>query len=287
MRLAILWGKMSVRSLSSHFPTFRRFRERLAGESGFPRWHIRATIVGVAVIVVLGAAFLALAAHERAVEERRTQEFAILRSAATAEVDLASLTTAHRTWLLTGQPAAREQFRRGCNAFRERLVELIPLLRDVPARRDAIRRISADFQLWMNDAARLPAHDGAGARTADSALLSGLHVALSGFQRESEGLLQTGSAQAQREHLLATGSFVLFGALSIGFLVVSISASFRGFRWHLEKAKSAEAQTILDDVVAASRRSTPPPSASSPSAARRSWARISRCSFPSGIFSTT
>ena len=56
---------MPVRSLLSHFPTFRRLRERLAGEIGFPRWHIRATVAGVAVIVVLGAAFLALAARER------------------------------------------------------------------------------------------------------------------------------------------------------------------------------------------------------------------------------
>ncbi len=241
---------MSARSLSSHFPTFRRLRGRLAGELGFPRWHIRATVVGIAVIVVLGAGFLALAAHEGSVEERRTQEFAILRSAATAEIDLASLAAAHRTWLLTGQPAAREQFRRGCNAFRGRLLELIPLLRDEPARRDAIRRIGADFQLWMNDAAaaRQPGHSASGA---DSALLSGLHVALSGFQRESEGLLQTCTAQAQREHLLQTGSFVLFGALSIGFLILSISASFRGFRWHLAKAKSAEAQTraIIDNTL--------------------------------------
>ena len=238
---------MSARPLSSHFPTLRRLRGRLAGEDGFPRWHIRATVVGIVVIVALGAAFLALAAHERAVEESRTQEFAILRSAATAEMDLASLATAHRTWLLTGQPAAREQFRRGCNAFRERLLELIPLLRAESARRDAVRKIGTDFQVWMTDAATAR-HDG---RSTDSALLGELHVALSRFQRESEGVLQNGTAQAQREHLLATGSFVLFGVLSIGFLIVSISASFRGFRWHLAKAKSAEAQTraIIDNTL--------------------------------------
>ena len=241
---------MSVPSPSSHFPTFRRLRGRLAGELGFPRWHIRATVVGVAVIVLLGAAFLALAAHERAGEEKRTQEFAILRSAATAEIDLASLATAHRAWLLGGQPAAREQFRRDGNAFRERLLELIPLLRAEPARRDTVRKISADFQTWLTDAAHPPGHEAAG-RSGDSALFTGLHVALSHFQRESEGLLQSGAAQAQREHLFATGGFVLFGTLAIGFLVASISASFRGFRWHLAKAKSAEAQTraIIDNTL--------------------------------------
>ena len=243
---------MSVRPLLSYFPTVRRLQGRLAAEDGFPQWHIRATIVGVTVIVLLGAAFLALAAHEGRLQERRTQEFAILRSAATAEMDLASLGTAHRTWQFSGQSVARDQFRRGCQAFRERLVEIIPLLREDAHRRAEIRRIGADFQLWMAGAARPAAEAGA---SADSPLFSGLQVALSRLQRESEGLLQSGTAEAHREHLLATGSFVLFGAVSIGFFVASSSASFRGFRRHLAKAKSAEAQTraiiehTLDGVI--------------------------------------
>ena len=243
---------MSAHSLSPHFPTFLRLRGRLAGDDGFPRWHIRATAFGITVIVLLGAAFVALARHERTVEERRTREFAILHSAATAEVNLASLAAANRAWLLTGHPAQREQFRRGCNAFRMRLLELIPLLQDEPARRDTVRRIGADFQLWMTEAARQPGRDAAGAgHSADSVPLSGLHVALSHLQRESENLLQTGATQAQRWHFLVTGSLVLFGALSIGILIVSVSASFRGFRWHLAKAKSAEAQirAIIDNTL--------------------------------------
>ncbi len=240
---------MPTRPLSSHFPTFRRLGGRLAGEAGFPRWHIRATVVGVAVILLLGAAFLAIAVRTRSVQERRTREFAILRSAATAEVNLASLATAHRSWRLTGQPAARAQFLRGCNAFRARLLEILPLLPEDPARRDAIRRIGADFQLWMGDATSQPGPDAAA--PADSPIFGGLHAGLGHFQRESENLLQTGTAQAQREHILVTGSFVLFGALSIAFLVASISASFRGFRWHLAKAKSAEAQNraIIDNTL--------------------------------------
>ena len=144
-------GKMSARSLSLHFPTFRRLRRRPAGEDGFSRWQIRATVVGIVVIVVLGAAFLDLAAHERSAEERRTREFAILRSAATAG------------------------------------------------------------------------------------------------QSESL-LLPTGTAQAQRQHLFGTACFVLVGALSTGFLIVSISASFRS---RLAKAKSAEAQSraIIDQTL--------------------------------------
>ena len=45
--------------------------------------------------------------------------------------------------------------------------------------------------------------------------------------------------------------YSMVSVLSIGFLIVSISASFRGFRWHLAKAKSAEAQTraIIDNTL--------------------------------------
>ena len=236
---------MSAFPMSSHFPTFLRLRGRLAGGDGFPRWHIRATVFGITVIVLLGGAFLALTRYEHKMEERRTREFAILHSAATAEVNLASLGAAHRTWLLTGHPAPREQFRRGCNAFRMRLLELIPLLQDETARRDEVRRIGTDFQLWMTGAEPQAGHG------VDSALFSGLHVALRHVQRESENLLQTGAAQAQRVHVLVTGSLVLFGALSIGILIITVSASFRGFRWHLAKAKSAEAQTraIIDNTL--------------------------------------
>ena len=56
---------MSVRPLLSYFPTVRRLQGRLAAEDGFPQWHIRATIVGVTVIVLLGMGedFFTMAKH--------------------------------------------------------------------------------------------------------------------------------------------------------------------------------------------------------------------------------
>ncbi len=250
---------MFVRSFDQHFPTLCKLRRRLTGGDGFPRWHIRATVIGIAIIIAFGAGFFALAARERTVEKRRSREFAILRHASRAETDLASLATAHRTYLLTGQPAALEHFRRGSIAFRARLLDLIALLPEETARRDSIRRIAADFQHWMTDlalpanAARAPAREplATAGRGADTSLFTGLRVALNGFQRDSEGQLQTIADNAQREHLLLMGGLLLFGIFSIGFLIVSISASFRGFRWHLDKARSAEAQTraIIDNTL--------------------------------------
>ena len=238
---------MSARLLSSSFPTFHRMRRSLAGEDGLSRWHSRATVAGIAVIVALGAAFLALALRDRALEARRTQEFAILHSASVAEVDLASLAAAHRTWLLAGQPAAQVQFRRGCNGFRARLLEIVPLLSEEPARRAAVRGIAADFQLWMNDDAARPQ----GHASTDSPRFTGLRTALHRFQRESVAVLQNSSAAAHRQHLLQTGSLVLFGAVSIAFLIASIAGSVRGFRWQLAKARTAEAQVraIIDHTL--------------------------------------
>ena len=248
---------MPLRSPSPHFPTFGKWRRRFAGEEGFPFWDVRATAIGITVVVALGAAFLALSAHEHTVLERGTQEFAILRSATTAETNLSSLETARRTYLLTADPVADEQFRRGCNAFRKQLLEIIPLLQTEPVRRDAIRRIAGDFQHWMSETAlplpvRKPAaDDGDAPPTAEPAALRDLHLALSRFKRDSEDILQNGTAASGSRHLLQSGSFVLFGAVSIGLLLSSASASFRGIRRHLAKARTAEAQTraIIDNTL--------------------------------------
>ena len=133
---------MSARPPASPFPTLHKLRRKLAGLDSFPRWHFRATILGLVAIVALGAGFAAVTAQEQTAEAARAREFAILRHASTAETNLASIALAHRTWLLTSQPAALAQFRRGCHQFRERLLDLIPLLREEPARRDAVRGAS-------------------------------------------------------------------------------------------------------------------------------------------------
>ncbi len=203
-------------------------------------------------MVLLGAAFLALAVRGRTGQERRAREFAVLRSAGAASMDLASVAGVHRTWLATGQPAPREQLRRGTDAFRARLAELMPLLCDDAARRGVVRHLGADFQLWLTEAARPAATPGRGG---DSPLLTKLQIALGSFRRQSEGLLQANVAQDQREHLLAAAGLALLGTAAICGLLAAISASFRGFRWRLAKAESAEAQTraiiehTLDAVI--------------------------------------
>jgi PAS domain S-box-containing protein len=238
---------MPVRPPDSHFPTFSKLRRRLAGLDSFPRWHFRATILGILMIVALGAGFATVTIHERGLEERRANEFSILRNASTAETDLASIAAAHRMWQVTGQAAALAQFRRGCNDFRERMLEMVPLLRDDQPRRERVRRLAADFQHWMNEAT----HPSTAPRSLENPLFTGLYFSLSAFQRESEGLLQNSVDDARRHHLLATGAFVLCGMLSIGGLTVVVSSSFRGFRHHLAKANAAEAQVraIFDNTL--------------------------------------
>ncbi len=238
---------MPARLPASSFPTLHKLRLKLAACDSFPRWHFRATILGIVAIVALGVGFVAVTTHEQSAEIARAREFAILRHSSTAETNLASVALAHRTWMLTGQPAALAQFRRGCSEFRERILDLIPLLREEPTRRDAVRAMAENFQRWMDDAA-LPA---TAPRSLESPLFAGLHVGLSAFQRESEGRLETSVENARREHILHTSAFALGGILAIGALTALVSSSFRGFGLHLEKARAAEAQVraIFDNTL--------------------------------------
>ena len=248
-------GKMSFRFLSPSLPTFHRWRW-LAGGDALTRRKKWATAAGSVVIAALVASFFAVALHDRAQEASRAQEFAVLHSVSEAESDLASLAAAHTAWSLSGQPTAQEQFLRGGNGFRARLMEIIPLIGQAPARRAAIRGIAADFHLWMTEAVPPVAggHTPPPART-ESPRFNSLRAALQRFQRESLALLQKSSDTDHRQRLRQTGSIVLFSAVSLGLLLAFISTSVRNFSAQLTKARNAEAQVraiiehTLDSVI--------------------------------------
>src|SRR5580698_7484787 len=112
---------MALPSLSEYFPTFLRFRRWLSKEDGLASRHVGSSALAVAVILILAIAFLTLAIREHATDEARSNEYAILRSATAAENDFAGLETSLRSYLLTGQPLALQQFDRRRTAFLSRL----------------------------------------------------------------------------------------------------------------------------------------------------------------------
>ena len=102
---------MAQSSFSDPVPSFRRLARWLSAEDGLASRHIGASVVGVAVILILAAIFLTLAIREQTADDSRSVEYSVLRSSSTAETELAAIETAHRTYLLLGQPQALDQFR--------------------------------------------------------------------------------------------------------------------------------------------------------------------------------
>jgi PAS domain S-box-containing protein len=250
---------MALRPPSDNFPTLRRLRGWLAAEDGLASRHISSSVLGVAVILILAVVFLTLAIREHTADDSRSLEYSILRTASAAETDLAALETAHRTYLLTGQSLALQQFERRRDSFQGHLASLMPLLRNDAPRRESLRLINAEFIQWLQDAAwpeislRKQGRDAAPLilRGPDGGLFDKMRADLSRFVRYSNSLLESLSDMTRWRRLLQTCGFAVLSALAMSFLVTSSWRSYRAFRAHLQKAEAATAQNraIIDNTL--------------------------------------
>ncbi len=220
--------------------------------------HIGTSILGVAVIFVFALIFLTLAIREHAADDARSSEYAILRTASAAENDLAALDTAHRSYLLTGQAAALQQFDRREHAFLLRLSEMMPALRDQPERRESLRQINTGFQRWVQESAkpeiatRKQSKDpNIGSRGPDTSLYDPVKGKLTQFIRASNDKLEALNELTRWRRLLQTCGFATLSTLAISFLVLSSWRSYGIFRSHLQKAEAATAQhrAIIDNTL--------------------------------------
>jgi PAS domain S-box-containing protein len=215
----------------------------LAAEDGLASRHISSSVLGVAVILILAVVFLTLAIREHRADDARSLEYRVLREASAAETDLAALETAHRTFLLTGQARAQQQFERRRSSFQAHLSALMPLLRDAPERRESLRSINTEFSRW--DAAPRVL------RGSDSGQFDKMRADLSRFVRTSGSRLEALSDVTRWRRMLQTCGFAVLSTLAMSFLVTSSWRSYRSFRAHLQKAEAATAQNraIIDNTL--------------------------------------
>ena len=146
---------MATRSFTHHFPTFRKLCPWAGAQDSLGVRQFKFSAFGVAAILIFAVAFLTLSIREYSEEDARVNESAVLQAAGAAALDLAAVETAQRSFLLTRQPAALQQFDRTRHDFQSHLVELVQLLKVDTKRRDAVRQIDRQFQAWMNDVAQL------------------------------------------------------------------------------------------------------------------------------------
>jgi len=250
---------MSALPPTDYLPTLSRLRKWLDAEDGLASRHISSSVLGVAVILILAIVFLTLAIREHTADDARALEYTVLRAATSAETDLAALETAHRTYLLTGQAVALQQFERRRDSFQAYLSSLMPTLHIESARRDSIRLVNSEFNQWLQDAARpeialrKQGHD-AGAMILggpDSALFDQTRADMSRFVRASHDRLESLSDLTRWRRLLQTCGFAVLSTMAMSFLVTSSWRSYRAFRAHLVKAEAATAQNraIIDNTL--------------------------------------
>ncbi len=250
---------MEPRPSSEYFPTFRRFRQWLAAEDGLASRHVGSSALGVAVILILGFVFLTLAVREHTAEDARSVEYEVFRAASSAETDLAALETAHRSFLLTGQTLALQQFERRREAFQGHLAKLMPVLHEDSDRRENLRMINDTFVRWLQEAARPEVASRKQGRDAaqlmtrglDSVLFDRVRADLGRFVRTSNNSLELLNDTTRWRRLLQTCGFALLSALAMSFLVTSSWRSYRAFRAYLDKAEAATAQNraIIDNTL--------------------------------------
>ncbi|TCO93472.1 PAS domain S-box-containing protein [Chthoniobacter flavus] len=250
---------MAMSSFAQHLPTFHRFRRWWSKEDGLASRHVGSSVLAVGVILVLAIVFLTLAIREHATDTARTTEYAILQAATGAENDFAAVEISLRSYLLTGQSLHLEQFERRRVAFQAHLIELMPLLQSKAPRRESIRFIGAEFQNWLQNAARpeiaqrKQGHEGTTlmARGLDSSRFDQIRAELGRFVRASNAELEALNDATRWRRLLQTCGFALLSALAVSFLVTSSYQNYRAFRRHLRKAEEATAQNraIIDNTL--------------------------------------
>ncbi len=250
---------MALRLPKDPIPTVHRFTRWLAAEDGLASRHIGASVLGVAGIVIFALAILVLAIREHTADDARSVEFTVARTATAAEIDLAGIETAHRHFLLTGQPTALKQFERRQRAFESHLSQLMPLLSGDPGRRETLRTINTQFQDWLRVAAqpeialRRQGRDVAPlvVKGSDHAPFTRVRTDLSRFARESNLAFESFNDLTRWRRMLQTCGFALLSALAVSFLVTSSWQSYRAFRRHLQKAEAATAQNraIIDNTL--------------------------------------
>ena len=254
---------MASRSFTHHFPTFRKLCPWAGAQDSMASRQFRFSAAGVAVILIIAAAFLAISIREHLQEDARATESAVQRTAGAAALDLAGLETAQRSFLLTGQAGALQQFERLRHDFHGHLLELVPLLRNDIKRRESVRLIDRRFQTWMNETAlpeiaerkqgRAIAPGTSGGPDKDP--FGGVRADLGRIVRGSTDLLDSLNAATSVWRMVQTSGFAILGALSIGFLVSSNVRSYRAFRQRLQTSDAALSQNraiienTLDGVI--------------------------------------
>ncbi len=131
------------------FAVFRRGAAWLFSQKHFHLKLLSGTAAGVVVITLLAGIFLYVTIRNHQQELLRAHTIEVMRLSSVIENDIASLETAHRGFLLSGDQSYIVPFDRRQNTIQHRLDELTSLIIDTPKQRKRVIKVQEVIQKWL------------------------------------------------------------------------------------------------------------------------------------------
>jgi PAS domain S-box-containing protein len=243
--------------------TLRKIRSWFGADWGPAGRLMRTSFAGILVILGIATGIGFLAVKETESERSGAAEIAAAHRLEGVKTALNSLESAHRSYLLSGQPALFEAFQLRKTELQKALEEFEAPSHEEHGLRDSANSASHEIKRWLETTvlpeieARRSGQDvnGLAARNAGKPIIDGIHAQLAQREIESSIAYETARKTTRLIRYFQIGSTMLLAALAIGFLVASAWSGIESFREHLQKNETAHAQTraiiatTLDGVI--------------------------------------
>lgn len=164
-----------------------------------------------------------------------------------------------RGYLLTGDPAFVDAYKRASSDFYTFHGYLTVLVVSKPSEADQLTRIRQRLESWISQsatpdiAAKRGGQDFADAARAErsESLMNVVRRSMEQFEKEQMDIYQVRSAAAARARILSTFGVDLVCVIAAGLMIASSSYSFLLYRRQLKKQESADARIrpVIDHIL--------------------------------------
>src|SRR3979411_1884661 len=133
----------------ARFGLFRRSLAWLFSQQHFHFKLLSGTAAGVFVIILLAGIFLYVTIRNHQQHVLRSHTIEVMRLSSLIENDIASLETAHRGFLLSGDRGYTVPFDSRKELIQHRLDDLASLILDSPKQRKRVMKVQGVVQKWL------------------------------------------------------------------------------------------------------------------------------------------
>src|SRR6266436_3207862 len=132
---------------------FGRIGDWLFSQRHFHLKLLSGTTVGVVVIIFLAGVFLLVALRNHYQDALRTHTIEVMRLSSLIDIDIASLESSHRGFLLSGSEDFLAPFNKKVDLIKNRVEDLNGLIIDNPRQRKRVIKVQEVVQKWLDTVA--------------------------------------------------------------------------------------------------------------------------------------